>query len=107
MREIERRGDTGTVLRLLSNDPGAPAREIAELYRRRRAVELFSRWVKRTTLRISRFPGTSEDAVRIQIAVALIAVLLLRRARATQAASTSPRAFSRAWSAPTPCIRAP
>ena len=57
--------------------------EIADLYKRRWAIELFFRWVKQT-LRITRFLGTSENAVRIQIAVALIAFLLLRLAQAAR-----------------------
>ena len=59
-----------------------------------RRAELFFRWVKQT-LKISRFLGTSENAVRIQVAVALIAFLLLRLAQATQKAVTSPLAFAR------------
>ncbi len=42
-----------------------------------------------------RFLGTSENAVRIQIAVALIAFLLLRLAQTAQRAVTSPLAFAR------------
>ena len=45
-----------------------------------RAAQLCFRWVKQT-LRIRRFIGTSENAVCIQIAVALIAFLLLRLAQ--------------------------
>ncbi|MBF0095437.1 MAG: IS4 family transposase, partial [Alphaproteobacteria bacterium] len=55
---------------------------------------LFFRWVKQT-LKISHFLGTSQNAVRIQIAVALIAFLLLRLAQATQKAVQSPLAFAR------------
>jgi IS4 transposase len=62
---------------------GAPAAAIAELYKRRWAIELFFRWVKQT-LKIRRFLGTSENAVRIQIAVALIPFLLLRLAQPAQ-----------------------
>jgi IS4 transposase len=58
----------------------APAAEIAELYKRRWAIELSFRWAKQT-LKIRRFLGTGENAVRIQIAVALIAFLLLRLAQ--------------------------
>ncbi len=47
------------------------------------------------TLKITRFLGTSENAVRIQIAVALIAFLLLRLAQAGQRCLTSPLAFAR------------
>ena len=94
VREVRVTTDTGKVLRLLSNDLDAPAEEIADLYRRRWAIELFFRWVKQT-LKITRFVGTSENAVRIQIAVALIAFLLLRLAQATQKAVRSPLAFAR------------
>ena len=52
------------------------AQEIADLYKRRWAIELFFRWVKQT-LKITHFLGVSENAIRIQIAVALIAFLLL------------------------------
>lgn len=86
--------DTGTVLRILSNDIDASAQEIADLYRRRWAIELFFRWVKQT-LRITRFVGTSENAIRIQIAVALIAFLLLRLAQAAQKHTQSPTVFAR------------
>ena len=94
VREITVRTDTGKVLRILSNDLDAPAQEIADLYKRRWAIELFFRWVKQT-LRISHFLGTSENAVRIQIAVALIAFLLLRMAQADQKTIESPLAFAR------------
>ena len=77
VREVQVATESGTVLRILSNDLDASAEEIADLYRRRWAIELFFRWVKQT-LKITRFVGTSENAVRIQIAVALIAFLLLR-----------------------------
>jgi hypothetical protein len=94
VREVRVKLDTRKVLRVLSNDLDAPAQEIADLYKRRWAIELFFRWVKQT-LKIRRFLGTSENAVRIQIAVALIAFLLLRLAQAGQQAVTSPLAFAR------------
>jgi IS4 transposase len=94
LREVRVATDTGKVLRILSNDLDASAQEIADLYRRRWAIELFFRWVKQT-LKIARFFGTSESAVRIQIAVALIAFLLLRLAQATQKAIPSPIVFAR------------
>jgi IS4 transposase len=87
------------VLRILSNDLDASAQEIADLYKRRWAIELFFRWVKQM-LKIGHFLGRSENAVRIQIAVALIAFLLLRMAHAAQT-SSKPRSPSRAWSTPT------
>lgn len=94
IREVRVTLDTGKILRILSNDLDASAEQIADLYRRRWAIELFFRWVKQT-LRITRFIGTSENAVRIQIAVALIAFLLLRLAQAGQNAIKSPLMFAR------------
>jgi len=94
VREVRVMTDTGTVLRILSNDLDASAQEIADLYRRRWAIELFFRWVKQT-LKITRFVGTSENAIRIQIAVALIAFLLLRLAQITQKHIQSPIIFAR------------
>jgi IS4 transposase len=94
VREVCVTTDNGKVLRIFSNDLDASAQEIADLYRRRWAIELFFRWVKQT-LKITRFVGTSENAVGIQIAVALIAFLLLRLAQATQKAIPSPIVFAR------------
>ena len=94
VREVRVKTDTGKVLRILCNDLDAPAQEIADLYKRRWAIELFFRWVKQT-LRIRHFLGTSENAVSIQIAVALIAYLLLGIAHAAQKAVPSPLAFAR------------
>jgi IS4 transposase len=94
VREVRVTTETGKVLRILSNDLDATAQEIADLYRRRWAIELFFRWIKQT-LKITRFVGTSENAVRIQIAVALIAFLLLRLVHAAQKCIQSPITFAR------------
>ena len=94
VREVRVATETGKVLRILSNDLDASAEEIAELYKRRWAIELFFRWIKQT-LKVTRFLGTSENAVRIQIAVALIAFLLLRLVQAAQKAIDSPLHFAR------------
>jgi hypothetical protein len=94
VREVQVKTATGKVLRILSNDLDASAQQIADLYKRRWAIELFFRWVKQV-LKITRFLGTSENAVRIQIAVALIAFLLLRLAQAAQKTVQSPLAFAR------------
>lgn len=85
LREVRVRIDTGKVLRILTNDLTSPAQTIADLYKRRWAIELFFRWIKQT-LKITKFMGTSENAVRTQVAVALIAFLLLRLAHANQRA---------------------
>jgi hypothetical protein len=76
VREVVVTTDTGKRLRILSNDLDASAQEIADLYKLRWQIELFFRLLKQT-LRITHFVGRSENAVRIQIAVALIAFLLL------------------------------
>jgi IS4 transposase len=94
VREIRLRSASGKVLRILTNDLDAEAREIADLYKQRWQIELFFRFVKQT-LRIRHFLGASENAVRIQIAVALIAFLLLRLAQATQQAVLRPLDFVR------------
>lgn len=94
VREVRVRTETGKVLRILCNDLDAPAQEITDLYQRRWQIELFFRWVKQT-LKITRFLGTSENAIRIQIAVALIAFLLLRLAQCAHKADASPLAFAR------------
>ncbi len=92
VREIRLLSDSGRELRIVTNDLEATAAEIAELYRQRWQIELFFRWIKQT-LRIEHFLGTSENAVRIQIAVALIAFLLLRLAHALQNAVRRPLDF--------------
>jgi len=77
VREIVVMTDTGKKLRILSNDLDAPADEITDLYKRRWEIELFFRLIKQT-LKIRHFIGRSQNAVRIQVAVALIAHLILR-----------------------------
>jgi hypothetical protein len=94
VRELRVRAETGKILRIVTNDLDAPADEIAELYKRRWQIELFFRWVKHS-LKIRHFFGTSENAVRIQIAVSLIAFLLLRTAHGLQNSVQSLLAFTR------------
>jgi hypothetical protein len=77
VREVVVVTETGKRLRILTNDLDAPAQEIADLYKRRWQIELFFRLMKQM-LRITKLIGRSENAVRLQIAVALIAFLLLR-----------------------------
>ena len=80
VRVITVRREDGKILDLLTNDLEADARAIAALYKTRWQVELFFRWVKQN-LKIKRFLGTSEHAVKLQILTALIAYLLLRLAQ--------------------------
>lgn len=94
VREIGVQLEDGKTLRVVTNDLDATAQEIADLYKRRWAIELFFRWVKQT-LRITHFIGRSENAVRIQIATALIAYLLLRLIQDACKITMSPLAFAR------------
>jgi IS4 transposase len=94
VREVRVINDAGKELRIVTNDLDSPAQEIADLYRQRWQIELFFRWIKQV-LKIKHFIGVSENAVRIQIAVALIAFLILRLATALQKVVRSPLEFAR------------
>jgi hypothetical protein len=72
--------ETGQKLDFLTNDFALPARTIAELYRLRWQVELFFKWIKQH-LRIKTFFGTSDNAVRTQIWIAISVYLLVAIAR--------------------------
>jgi Domain of unknown function (DUF4372)/Transposase DDE domain len=60
----------------LTNNFALPALTIAELYRRRWHVELFFKWIKQH-LRIKAFFGTSENAVKTQVWIAVCSYLLV------------------------------
>ena len=60
----------------LTNDLSLPALKVANLYKNRWQVELFFKWLKQH-LKIKKFWGTSENAVRIQIGVAIITYCLV------------------------------
>jgi IS4 transposase len=66
----------GKRLVFLTNNFVLPARVIAELYRRRWHVELFFKWIKQH-LRIKAFYGTSENAVKTQVWIAVCSYLLV------------------------------
>jgi len=63
-------------LTFITNDLKRSAGEIASLYKQRWQIELFFKWIKQN-LKIKRFIGTTENAVKIQIIIAMIAYLLL------------------------------
>jgi IS4 transposase len=94
LREITVTIDKGRTLRLLTNDLDATAESIAALYKARWQVELFFRWVKQH-LKIKHFLGTSENAIRAQIAVALIVFVMLRLAAEASRATSSLLSFIR------------
>jgi hypothetical protein len=69
-------GETGKTLVFLTNLFGPPAATICSLYKARWQVELFFKWIKQH-LRIKRFYGTSENAVKTQIWTAVSVYVLV------------------------------
>jgi IS4 transposase len=63
-------------LSLLTNNFALPALTVAQLYKSRWNVELFFKWIKQH-LRVKKFYGTSANAVKTQLWVALIVYLLV------------------------------
>lgn len=68
--------DTNQRLRFLTNNFTLPAMTIAQIYKRRWQVELFFKWIKQH-LRIKKFFGTSANAVKTQIWIAVSVYLLV------------------------------
>ena len=94
LREIVVTIQSGKIIRLVTNDLDAPAQEIAALYKQRWQIELFFKWIKQN-LKIRHFLGNSENAVRIQVFVALIAYLILTAAQACQGTVEKALEFAR------------
>ena len=67
---------SGKTLVFLSNHFALPALTIAALYKNRWQVELFFKWIKQH-LRIKQFYGTSENAVKTQIWIAVSVYVLV------------------------------
>jgi hypothetical protein len=67
---------TGKRLVFLTNNFTLPALTIAQIYKKRWAVELFFRWIKQH-LRVKAFYGTSENAVKTQIWIAVSIYVLV------------------------------
>jgi len=70
------RPDKATPLVLATNDMVSSAEFIAQCYKERWGIELFFKWIKQH-LKIKKFFGRSENAVRIQVLTALISYLLV------------------------------
>ncbi len=68
--------ESGKTLVFLTNNTALPALTIAALYKSRWQVELFFKWIKQH-LRIKRFIGTSENAVKTQIWCAVATYVLI------------------------------
>ena len=68
--------ETGKRLVFLTNNFALPAATIAAIYKQRWQVELFFKWIKQH-LRIKAFYGTSENAVKTQIWIAVSVYVLV------------------------------
>jgi IS4 transposase len=78
---LKRHAD-GAQLALLTNDLDRAAVDIAALYKGRWQIELLFRWIKQH-LRIGKFMGNNNNAIRIQLIAAMIAYALVRIAART------------------------
>lgn len=76
LRRIRYRDDEGRRLVFLTNNMVLPAITICDLYRLRWQVELFFKWIKQH-LRIKRFFGTSDNAVKTQVWIAVSVYVLV------------------------------
>jgi putative transposase len=81
-RVTVKRHETGDTITLLTNDMNRSAVEIAALYKGRWQIELLFRWIKQH-LKIRKFLGNNDNAIRLQIFAAMIAYALLRIAANT------------------------
>jgi hypothetical protein len=80
--------ETGKRLVFLTNNFALPAATIAAIYKQRWQVELFFKWIKQH-LRIKAFYGTSENAVKTQIWIAVSVYVLVAIVRKRLNAKTS------------------
>ena len=80
--QVRREGHP-TPLSLVTNDFNRSATDIAEIYKKRWDIELFFKWLKQN-LKIKKFLGTSENAVRLQLYAAMITYLLVAIAHYSQ-----------------------
>jgi len=76
LRKVIVQREAQSPLILVTNDMKRSSSEIAELYKQRWQIELFFKWIKQN-LEIKKFLGRSENAVKTQICIALIAYVLI------------------------------
>jgi putative transposase len=72
-----KRHQGGDTIKLLTNDMDRSAVQIAALYKGRWQIELLFRWIKQH-LRIGKFLGNNDNAIRLQLIAAMIAYALVR-----------------------------
>ncbi len=76
LRIIETTDTAGKAVTIVTNDFCLSAEEIADIYRYRWQIEIFFKWIK-SHLHVKRFYGTGEQAVEIQLFIALITYCML------------------------------
>lgn len=77
LRRVVVKRQDGDTITLLTNDLERSAVEIGQLYKDRWQIELLFRWIKQH-LKIRRFLGNNDNAIRLQVFAAMIAYALLR-----------------------------
>ena len=81
--------DSGGAIVLLTNQFTLPATTLGALYRHRWQIEIFFRWIKQH-LRIKSFFGTSANAVKTQVWIAVSVYVLIAIVRKRLRTQTSP-----------------
>ena len=76
LRRVVAKDETGKRITFLTNNFALKPELIAALYKQRWQVELFFKWIKQH-LRIKAFLGTSENAVKTQISIAVATYVLI------------------------------
>jgi hypothetical protein len=71
-----RDAETNITYQFVTNAFEIPAQVVADLYKERWQIELFFKWIKQN-LRVKSFLGTSKNAVKTQLWIALCAYLVL------------------------------
>jgi putative transposase len=82
LRRVTIKRENGERLTLLTNDAKRSAGEIASLYKSRWRIELLFRWIKQH-LKVRKFWGNNDNAIRLQLFAAMIVFALLRIATRT------------------------
>jgi putative transposase len=77
LRRVRIKRDEGDTITLLTNDLERSAVAIGQLYKDRWQIELLFRWIKQH-LKIRKFLGNNDNAIRLQLFAAMIAYALLR-----------------------------
>jgi len=80
--------ETDIIYQFVTNALDIPAQTVADLYKERWQIELFFKWIKQN-LRVKSFLGTSLNAVKTQLWIALCAYLVLSFLKFQSKAGTS------------------